>query len=83
MFQIPIDKIEKTSYLEKCTYGGTMWFWRGNSNRIIIFTLVITQQYKLRYIYLFHNLINKLFSEENEVSTTLFEARKGGRVHHT
>ena len=37
---------------------------------------------KLRNIYFFHNLINKLFSEENQVPGTLFEAKKGGRVRH-
>ena len=30
----------------------------------------------IRNIYLFHNLINKLLSEENKVPRTLFEARK-------
>lgn len=33
-------------------------------------------QYRLRYIYCFHNLINKLFLNEIKVPRAMFEARK-------
>ena len=36
----------------------------------------MTQWYKLTNIDIFHNWINKLFSEESKVPRTLFEARK-------
>ena len=42
----------------------------------LIFTTWKRRQYKLRNIYLFHEWINKLFSEENKVYRTLCEARE-------
>ena len=43
--------------------------------KIKIRILIFTKLYKLRNIYIFHKWINKLFSEENKVLWTPFEAR--------
>lgn len=43
----------------------TTYFWRRHFElRIFIFTILMGKLHKLRYIFFFHNLINKLFSEE-------------------
>ena len=41
---------------------------------------VLQKKFKWSNMYVCHNYIKELFSEENKVSRTLFEARKGGRV---
>ena len=60
-----------------CSSGGEM-----QTQNFNIYDINEEKQYKLINIHLLHNWINKLFSEENKVPRTLFEARKWGRVHH-
>ena len=55
---------------------GTMSFGRKNTiSEFLIYNIIEVIKQTLKYV-LFHNWVNKLFSEENKVLRTLFEARK-------